>query len=320
MLKQYKNKKWLFNKYWNEELSSIQIAKLCGVTGSNIQYWMKKFNIPTRTTDKRIHLFNRKKIGNDKYCNKKWLYKKYWIEKLSTYQIAELCKTSHTTIKNWMKKFDITIRSYSEAFHLARGNHCILSREAIEWISGELLGDGCLIADSSYSAYFRYGSKFLEYIQYVSETLKSFSIEQVGKINENYDKKRKNRRYFYCSRAYPELLSIYKQWYPDGKKIIPRDLDLTPLTLRQFYIGDGSLRKKKGCRPHVTLATCGFSIPDTNWIIERLIKLKFRATRQPARNIIAISTYSAKNFLDYISDCPVKCYQYKFNYEDKIIN
>ena len=73
-------------------------------------------------------------------------------------------------------------RNMSEAFHSARGNHCKLSQEAIEWISGELLGDGCLQSQSKYSALFSYTSKYWEYINYVADTLKSFGIEQIGKI------------------------------------------------------------------------------------------------------------------------------------------
>jgi len=44
----YKNKEWLYNKYWNEELGLVRIAKLCGVHLKTIWRWMIKFNIPRR--------------------------------------------------------------------------------------------------------------------------------------------------------------------------------------------------------------------------------------------------------------------------------
>lgn len=252
------------------------------------------------------------------YKNKEWLEKQYLDNKLSIVQIGKLCNCSNVTIFNWLKKLNIQTRSCGEGIHLARGNHCKLSQEARQWIDGELLGDGSLYSKSKYSANFRYGSKYEEYAQYVSNTLNSFGIKQAGKINKRYYKDMDCYTYSYVSLFYEELFSIYKCWYPEPKrkKIIPRDLKLTPLLLRQEYIGDGSLYhyKKKRGRPYTRLATCGFLISDVEWFVEQLNKLGFKATRQPSSNEIHISAYSTKQFLEYIGDCPVDCYDYKWDY------
>ena len=123
------------------------------------------------------------------YRDKDWLYVMYWTKGLSTVQIAKKVGTGHTTISKWLHKFNISVRSRGEGCHLAKANHCNLSQKAKEWIDGELLGDGHFALSSPYSAKFRYGSKYLEYINYVSDTLKSFGIEQSGKIGEEYKKK-----------------------------------------------------------------------------------------------------------------------------------
>lgn len=47
--KPYKNKKWLYQKYWIEELSTNQIGVICEVCHRTIQYWMKKLGIKIRT-------------------------------------------------------------------------------------------------------------------------------------------------------------------------------------------------------------------------------------------------------------------------------
>lgn len=248
------------------------------------------------------------------YQNKDWLYKKYWDKKLSAYQIAKICEVTSETIRIWLKRFDISRRSISEATHLSEANHCNLVQKAVDWIYGELLGDGCLQSHSPFSANFQYGSKHLEYIKYVSKTLQSFGIEQSGKIREKYDKKWNSYAYQYASLSYVELLPIRKQWYPEGKKIVPKDIELTPLTCRQWVIGDGSLKHEKKRRPHIILATYGFVIEDVKWLVGQLIKLGFKATRQPNNNSIRISQYSTKDFLDYIGKCPVECYQYKWAY------
>ena len=246
-----------------------------------------------------------------KYKDKKWLYNKYINEKLSTYQIAPLCNTSSPTIRRWLIKYEIPIRSLSESIHLVLANHCNLSSEAIEWINGELLGDGYLISRSFYSARISYSSKYLEYIEYVRDTLKSFGIEQAGKIKKckMYYKNKDYFFYEYTSRDYPELLPIRKQWYPNGKKIIPRNIKITPLTLRQHYIGDGTLSKKDN---GITLYTNNFSIENVEWLIIQMIKLGFKVKRQLCNNAIRIMVSSVNDFLAYIGECPVKCYQYKW--------
>lgn len=249
------------------------------------------------------------------YRNKKWLTKKYINKALSVPGIANLCGVSPTTIRNWLIKFNISIRSRSETNHLASTNHCKLSKNAIEWINGELLGDGHICSKYKNSAKIQYSSKHLEYINYVSEILNYFGIEKAGKIQtiQHYG----NDYYKYDSRAYVELLPIHKHWYPNGKKIVPRDIILTPLTIRQWYIGDGYLQHRKnriGGRARIILYTCGFTISDVEWLIEELKNFGFKVSRQINKNAIYISTHSTKAFLKYIGGCPVKCYQYKWAY------
>lgn len=58
-MKLYKNKKFLYQKYTIEELSTYKIAKICGCTHHNILYWMNKHNIKRRKRykplDKRLY-------------------------------------------------------------------------------------------------------------------------------------------------------------------------------------------------------------------------------------------------------------------------
>lgn len=245
------------------------------------------------------------------YQDKEWLKSKYLDEELSIRRISKDINKGYGTIQKWLHKLNISVRSHYEI----RQNHCNLSKEAIKWINGELLGDGCLWSTNSYSAHFVYGSKYLEYIQYVSDTLKSFGIRQSGKINKQYHKDMDCYSYKYKSLCYIELSFIRKQWYPEGKKIIPKDIELTPLTCRQWYIGDGSIYHRKIGRPYILLYTCGFSIEDIKWLISQLNKIGIKAGIWKTDNIIHISAYSVEDFLDYIGSCPVNCYQYKWEYK-----
>ena len=191
-------------------------------------------------------------------------------------------------------------------------NHCNLSFEAVEWLDGELLGDGHLEKRSTFSARFMSTTKYLEYVHYVRDTLKAFGIEQSGRIIERHPKNFGDVVYTYCSRNYIELLPFRMNWYPEGKKVIPRGVKLSPLTCRQWYIGDGSLCYKGRKNPCITLCTDAFPVYDVEWLVKQLQELGFSVTRQLARNRIYIAVCSTKDFLDYIGECPVRCYEYKW--------
>ena len=192
-------------------------------------------------------------------------------------------------------------------------NHCHLSNDALEWINGELLGDGSLLCRSSCSANFDYASKYLEYIKYVSDTLAQFGIMQSGKIRKQVTCA---VCYKYASLSYTDLFDVWAAWYAYGGKQIPKDLELTPLVCRQWYIGDGYLHKRSSGKPSILMSTQGFPVIDVLWLIDKLRQLGFIATRQ-SNNTLGISTESTKAFLNYIGECPVKCYKYKWNYYEK---
>ena len=191
-------------------------------------------------------------------------------------------------------------------------NHCELSQKAIEWINGELLGDGSLRSRSHCSAQFTYGTKHLEYIRYISKILNSFGIKQGGRINKHLSKFG-CYSYHYRSLSYAELLPLHKEWYPEGKKVVPKNLKLTPLTCRQWYIGDGTLQGLKKTKPDIRLASQGFTVYDVEWLVDQMVNLGFRVTKTD-NNKIHISVYSTEEFLEYIGSCPVECYKYKWNY------
>lgn len=246
---------------------------------------------------------------NERYKDPWWLLEKYWKDKLSARRVAQRANVSHTTIYVYLKRYNICIRpQYYKTLSLA-SNHIQLTKEMIQWIEGELLGDGNLTSTSSLSATFRYTSKYWEYINYVANTLHKYGIGN-GKI-----RKEKRDVFHYYSKRYIELKPLYDKWYPNRKKIVPKDLELTPLILRQWYIGDGCLVKpsKGHGKPYVLLCTDGFWVNDVEWLIEKLCKLGFKSTRRSSDNRIYISTYLTPDFLDYIGKCPVKCYRYKWD-------
>ncbi len=83
--------------------------------------------------------------------NRDWLYHKYEVEKLSRKQISEICGCSEVNIQYWMNKFEIKVRSRSEALFFKRKNPAIfITKEMREFIIGNVLGDGGIFSQSNY--------------------------------------------------------------------------------------------------------------------------------------------------------------------------
>lgn len=260
------------------------------------------------------------------YRNRKWLELQY--SKKSGNRIAKERGVNVSTIRKWLHRFNIKIRSQSEAVSLATSNHVNLTEEALEFLVGNLLGDGHLSRQSKVSAWYENGSKFRSYLEWLSSLFTSYGIEQLGKIYEGRGKlPGRDKTYigfYYASRHYCELKELHNKWYRKAKrdekyktgrqrkwiKILPTDLKLTQLVCRQWYLGDGHLGHSSRSS-YIEIATGGFGKVAVERLVAMLKKLGFVAARCKDKKIY-ISTKSTKDFLDYIGPCPVKCYEYKW--------
>ncbi len=251
------------------------------------------------------------------YKNKEVLYDLYVNQKFPMAKIGKMFNTSSSSICYHLNKLNIPTRSKSEAVHLGLSNNVNLDNVSRDFIYGELLGDMTLTQQSVYSAHVGYSSKYREYIEWLAKTLDDFGLEQTGRIRKNSFVSFKNYHavaYSYSSRDYPELLGIKKMFYPIGKKIIP-DIDFTPLVLRQWYIGDGTVGRTRSShctKDFIVLNTQGFKPMYVQRATMKLNDMGFRVAYQPANNVIAIKGCSVVDFLDYIGPCPVECYSYKW--------
>lgn len=237
------------------------------------------------------------------YKNREWLYNEYNILKKPLWIIAKEQSIGYGTVHYWMSKFGIQRRNHSDC---VKGNHMILTNKSKEFIYGELLGDGNLSPWKNISARYTHGSQHKKYLEWLSEILNKFGLEQSGKINEIIYKIKTGEYigYKYQSRYYRELSSLYKAWYPKGTKHVPNDIELTPLMVRQWYIGDGCLVKSKEANPWIQLSTEAFDLRDINILIDKLLKLGIKSNHVISNNRIHISTYSTNRFIDYIGRCP----------------
>lgn len=256
---------------------------------------------------------------------KSWLINQYSGLKKSPHQIARKLGCSQSAVRCWLKKSGTHIRNSSEAARVYKSLHVTLTGEVLEFLCGDLLGDGHIEHGNRHSAAFTQGSKHRKHLLWLSKELKKYGIGQIGKIYKNktqlpgYNKE--YTYYVYCSRHYAELKNLWKKWYrPATKeerekgitfpKVVPKDLKLTPLMCRQWYIDDGHLATNKRSN-YIYICAKDFSSVEIDFLAGLLSNLRF-LTRACKDKYIWISTKSTPDFLNYIGPCPVKCFEYKW--------
>jgi len=103
---------WLREQYWEKGKSTRQIAGFLHVDKSTVGDWMRKCGIALRSVGK--YSSAAQEDGN-RHQSKDWLHDQYVTRQVSSVAIAEMCKVWPSTIRAWLRKFDIPVRSGGEA-------------------------------------------------------------------------------------------------------------------------------------------------------------------------------------------------------------
>lgn len=315
MEKYWDNKEWLEIHYSANGMSIISIAKSVGAGYSTIATKIKKYGIKTRTPMQT-------KLGKSldykfPYEDKNWLMDQYSKKPLT--DIAKEIGCLFNTLCFWMDKHNIPIRSSAESYHMKHGNSFINDDRIHEIIVGELLGDGCVCKATRYSALYRHGTceSRIEYLYWLANIFKQYGIE-VG-YTRHTNKLNKTTINLYTKR-YSNFL-YYRQWfYPTGKKIVPRDLIITPIVLLHWYMGDGTLKvHHDNTKPSIQLATMGFTYENNLILVNKLtsVGLPFviHTYNRSLHQLFTLSLGSAytQAFLNFIGPCPCDVYAYKWD-------
>lgn len=298
-MKKYKDKAFLQEQYVNLGKPAIQIAREIGCGRKTVSKWIKEFNL------------SRYPAGNEE-----WLRQQYLDQGRSTYQIAEEKGCDPVTVGNWLKKFDIPLRHSHQSI-----NHVKVSDSLLEYLDGSLLGDGNLRSQSPESACYRLTQKHLSYIQYARGYLEGRGLLSAGQIQTRTKKQPSGNitfAYYYATRAYRELKEQYNRWYPSSKKRVPADVKLTPLSIRTWFLEDGTWYNYRGYKGgEVHLYAYAFKGKGLNILVEKLKNiLDTSRIHIDKRGVIFFGHKTAvKKFFDYILPLPEelkKDYGYKY--------
>jgi hypothetical protein len=213
-------------------------------------------------------------------------------------------------------------------------NDVELSKEVLEIIEGNLLGDGSLTLQKNTSkphlvprsAVYSHATKSLAQIEWLKKLLVDNGLPvrdyvHLKKAHQEIYKNGPNAgtianysdRYDFKSVSQPSIKILREKWYKPHK-IVPTDLKLTPLTLLHWYLGDGTLcRNKKPVSYSVKLYTYSFTYDEVFYLKKRLLfDLDLESTvlkrhMTDGQYYIAIPSINDKNishFFSLIGPCP----------------
>ena len=107
-------------------------------------------------------------------------------------------------------------------------------------------------------------------------------------------------------------LPAYQRWYPQRKKLLPADLQITPELLLTEYLGDGFLLANAQKKlQHIELGTYGFEKQSLVDLLPKLSQQKLDFRLKP-NNALNLRGSCVQKFLDYIGPCPVPSLAYKW--------
>lgn len=116
-----------------------------------------------------------------------------------------------------------------------------LSEEQRSLIEGTLLGDGAMRCKANALIEINHSAKQSAYVDW--------KYQMLGALTRTPPKVRYGNggrvAYRFTTRSLPELTPIYRAFYRDGRKIVPR-LELTPLAMAVWFMDDG-------CKSHRAL-------------------------------------------------------------------
>lgn len=288
-----------------ESRKKMSLAKKGKFIGENNPMFGKHHSLETR--GKMSKAARKYDIDNE------WIFDQYINKKISAPVIANMAKCSEKIIYTRLKKLNIKRRISSTYQTHAPVN---LIKEQKELINGELLGDGCLTSSKgNLNSSFAYCTKNRKYLEWLINEL---NILDFSDIKE----KRQMRwnlsiTFMTYTASNPTLTEIHKKWYrwelkKNGKygfvKHIPNDLKLTPIVCRSWYIGDGHRPKYGG----LIVATDDFDKNEIEKILIKQLKNKGIDCWVTKYNKLYIPADSKQTFLDYIGECPVESYKYKW--------
>ena len=216
-----------------------------------------------------------------------------------------LCHTCYCRLRHQGKLDRITPFSPELPLQFSNEQHDILI--------GSLLGDGFIFKyKPTHKPYFSILRKAAdeEYLLWEYNKFKNFCVAKPI-YKSTYDS-RTNKIYFSIKfiTCRSELFdSYYNNWYPNNTKIVPQNIEISPLAMAIWFCDDGCITTNKSAphRMHLKLATHGFdqnSICMLHELLQNRYKEKFLINTDNSMSVphmfISAGDNAARAFLNEI--------------------
>lgn len=228
----------------------------------------------------------------------------YWVQNMSSRDIAKKYNVTKGAVLIKFRRHDIKRRTFEESQALI-ANYIDINDSLKCFLYGLLLGDGSLVyAPNRKSCCYAHTDKNHSYLLWLKKQFTSFGIETSD------IKPHTNNSWNIKTKWYRNFVELRREWYPCGKKKIPK-IQMSPITLFNWYIGDGSFDKKSKSKKVVI---CSEFDQDGKQAMSDLIN-SLEIKTSVYYNCIYIKAESRTAFFNYITshNYPIpKCYIYKF--------
>lgn len=317
-----------FIELYQKGMEDAEISKILGVSKTKVQQYRKSLNLKSQTDrlreenqSKFIVLYNQGKTDSEiaRLLKVNHVTIRNWrialINKESNFQYKRKFDTdkflelyeegmNYAKIAKELNVSDSAIQEYASSLGLTPNtyNKDVPSYEQQQIFIGSILGDMSLKMPKNAvhaSGDFAHSLKQENYCKYLEEKLKNFCSKGIYKTQ--YDKRTDKyyHSYYVYLKASEYLTTLYHQFYPNGVKIVPKDLlyQLDGLGVAIWFMDDG-------CKDGNTyrLATNCFSQEDLELIV-KFFKDKFDIVATiHSTHVIRIATKSAESFRNLIID------------------
>jgi len=184
----------------------------------------------------------------------------------------------------------------------------IITNHQLQIINGLMLGDGHLERRSPTHNTILRVERSIKDEDYLRDNYKSF--EDFCASSPRFRKKNGVLRFInFATRSVPVFNHLHDKWYNKKTKIVPSDINLTPLTCAIWFCDDGFFHRARG---YLLMKLCTHSFTFDE--VERLANIlsnKLCCHFSPIAMHKDESTYytingagpAARNFYDYIQEC-----------------
>jgi hypothetical protein len=178
------------------------------------------------------------------------------------------------------------------------------NKKQMEIVIGTLLGDASI---SKGERRLRFSQTDILYSKLKSKLLDEFVQSEFELDMQKYRESLANNSWQVSTESCIWCSQLREKWYPNGKKMVPKDIELTSLMLAIWYMDDGSL---SGGRI-ATLATMGFSKDEIEFLIKKLSDYGINGCSITTQNVIIFNADGTRELMKKIGSYIIPCMRRK---------